>query len=63
MYEISRNRQLALRAAKNSLDKDQATADYEREVAAARENTPLEDKDEELVPEPGSGGSYPSKKK
>ena len=61
MYEISRNRQLALRAAKNSLDKEQATAEYEREVAAARSGDLFED--EELVPEPGTGGSFPSKKK
>lgn len=36
MYEITRNRALANRAAKNSLDKEQAQSEYERDVAAAR---------------------------
>jgi hypothetical protein len=39
MYEISRNRALAARAAKNSLDKEKASAEYERQVAAARDDT------------------------
>ena len=63
MYEINRNRQLAQRAAKNSLDKELMTAEYEREVAAAREGRPEEDESEETVPEPGTGGSYTPKKK
>lgn len=37
MYEVSRNRALAKRAGLNSLDKAQATSEYEQEVAAARE--------------------------
>lgn len=36
MYEVSRNRALAKRAAANSLDKVEAESEYEREVAAAR---------------------------
>jgi len=52
MYEINRNRQFALRAAQNSLDKEQAQSDYEREVSAAR-SIPVESEDEEetvLIP-------------
>lgn len=37
MYEVSRNRALAKRAAANSLDKAQAESEYEQEVAKARE--------------------------
>lgn len=37
MYEVSRNRALARRAAVNSLDKELATSEYEQEVAAARQ--------------------------
>lgn len=37
MYEVSRNRALARRAAVNSLDKDQANSEYEQEVAKARQ--------------------------
>lgn len=60
MYEISRNRSLALKAAKNSLDKEQATSEYEREVAAARENAP---EDEDVIPTPGTGKHYIPKEK
>ena len=62
MYEVNRNRALALRAAKNSLDKEQATADYERDVAAARDSQPQEDESEETVPEPGTGKNYSKEK-
>lgn len=58
MYEISRNRQLAMRAAQNSLDKEQATSEYEREVEAARNGQSEDD-----VPLPGTGKSYPVKEK
>ena len=61
MYEISRNRALANRAAKNSLDKEQATADYEREVSAARDGKLEEDESDEAVPEPGTGRNYAKK--
>jgi hypothetical protein len=62
MYEITRNRSLALRAAKNSLDKEQATAEYEREVAAARDGKPQDDdEDDEVVPAPGTGKNYKEK--
>ncbi len=37
MYEVSRNRALARRAAVNSLDKELANSEYEQEVAKARE--------------------------
>lgn len=37
MYEISRNRALAKRVAMNTLDKQEATTQYELDVAAARE--------------------------
>lgn len=65
MYEIIRNRSLALRAATNSLDKEQATSEYERKVAAARDNVPAEgvDEDEDTVPAPGTGKNYTSKEK
>jgi hypothetical protein len=56
MYEITRNRQLASRAAKNSLDKEQATSEYEQEVAAARAGN-------ESVPAPSSGSNYTPKGK
>ena len=56
IYEITRNRQLASRAAKNSLDKEQAATEYERQVAEAREQS-----DTELVPTPGTGKSYTPK--
>lgn len=36
MYEVSRNRALARRVAVNSLDKEQATSEYEQEVAKER---------------------------
>lgn len=57
MYEISRNRQLANRAAKNSLDKEQATAEYEKAVANARNNEP------EKVPASGTESNYTPKGK
>jgi hypothetical protein len=65
MYEITRNRQLASRAAKNSLDKEQATSEYEQEVAAARNKvTVREDQpDEEAVPAPSTGSNYTPKGK
>lgn len=44
MYEISRNRALASRAAKNSLDKEKSTAEYERQVAAARDEDTAKEK-------------------
>lgn len=62
MYEVNRNRALALRAAKNSLDKEQATADYERDVAAARDGA-VDDEEDETVPEPGTGKNYSAKGK
>jgi hypothetical protein len=55
MYEITRNRHLAARAAANSLDKEKATSEYEQEVAAARAGT-------ESAPAPGTGGNFPSAK-
>jgi len=55
MYEISRNRNLARKAANNSLDKDLAISEYERDVAAARSGTPTDDEDEETVPAPSTG--------
>jgi hypothetical protein len=58
MYEITRNRQLALRAAQNSLDKEQATSEYEREVAAARSGKSDDSEDDEKVPAPGTGKNY-----
>jgi hypothetical protein len=56
MYEITRNRQLASRAAKNSLDKEQATSEYEQEVAAARAGN-------ESAPAPSTGSNYTPKGK
>lgn len=61
MYEVNRNRQLALRAAQNSLDKEAATSEYERDVAAARNGSPSEDDDE--APAPGTGKNYDPKEK
>ncbi|HUD10270.1 MAG TPA: hypothetical protein VMR28_01210 [Candidatus Saccharimonadales bacterium] len=63
MYEIGRNRKLALRAAQNSLDKEQATADYERDVANARSPQPDDDEDDETIPEPSTGKNYTPKEK
>lgn len=57
MYEVSRNRALAKRVAVNSLDKEQATSDYELEVAKARQKLAEgEDADEEDTPEKGKRG-------
>jgi hypothetical protein len=67
MYEITRNRALAQRAAKNSLDKEQATAEYEREVSAARagsDKAPFaQEFSDDDIPAPGTGKNYPSKSK
>lgn len=60
MYEISRNRKLAVRAGANSLDKEQATSEYERQVAAAREKTLVH---EDEMPAPGTGKTYTPKEK
>ena len=64
MYEISRNRAMAQRAAKNSLDKQQATDDYERQVRDAQDSLENGDdsEDDELVPEPGTGTNFTPKK-
>ncbi len=43
MYEISRNQQLAAKAANNSLDKELAMSEYEQAVASARQGEPEED--------------------
>ena len=72
MYEIGRNRALAVSAANNSLDKAQATTEYEQEVAAAMGNTPDdtdddEDEDDEddfeddTPPAPGTGKTVKTK--
>lgn len=54
MYEVSRNRALARRAAVNSLDKEQANSEYEQEVAQARQKLATgEDGDDEELPEQG----------
>ena len=59
MYEITRNRNLAMRAAKNSLDKEQAQGEYEREVAAARSGKADDDsEDDDQPPAPGTGKNY-----
>lgn len=55
MYEIARNRQLAAKASKNSLDKTAALSEYEQAVAAARAG--------EQTPEPGTGTTYTPKGK
>jgi len=57
MYEISRNRKLAVRAANNSLDKEKALSEYEQAVAKARGGVP-DDEDDETVPAPGTGKNY-----
>lgn len=62
MYEISRNRALANRAAKNSLDKEQAQSEYEREVAKARDGG-VDDEADETIPAPGTGKNYSAKEK
>lgn len=48
MYEVSRNRALARRAATNMLDKELATSEYEREVAAERAKIMDSEDDEEF---------------
>lgn len=55
MYEVQRNRALAKRAAANSLDKAQATTEYEQEVAEARAklNSQSDDTDDEDTAETG----------
>ena len=64
MYEISRNRALARRVAVNTLDKEEATSQYEQQVAAERaklvdqemadEDAALKDEfDEDDTPEKG----------
>ena len=53
MYEVARNRQLAVKAANNSLDKEEALNEYEQAVAKARGS----------VPEPGTGSNYTPKSK
>lgn len=55
MYEIARNRQLAEKAATNSLDKAAASNEYEQAVAAARQKN--------QDPAPGTGANYTPKKK
>ncbi len=58
MYELSRNRQIAQKAANNSLDKETALSEYEQRVAAARQTVP----DEEDVPTtPPRGPGRPPK--
>lgn len=57
MYEVSRNRALANRAAMNSLDKEQATSDYEQEVAKARQERSTFNDDED-TPSKGRGGRH-----
>jgi hypothetical protein len=57
MYEVSRNRALANRAAVNSLDKEQATSDYEQEVAKARQERSTFNDDED-IPSKGRGGRH-----
>ena len=63
MYEITRNRKLAIKAQNNSLDKEKALSDYERQVAAARSGQPDDDEDDETVPEPSTGKNYTPKGK
>jgi hypothetical protein len=56
MYEIARNRQLAVKAASNSFDKIAATSEYEQAVAAARAKA-------EAAPAPGTGTTFTPKGK
>lgn len=56
MYEIARNRQIAEKAAANSLDKSAAISEYEQAVAAARLR-------QEEAPAPGKGSNYTPKGK
>jgi hypothetical protein len=64
MYEITRNRALATRAAKNSFDKEKANAEYERQVEAARDQGSDDfDEDDDSDPAPGTGKTVPSKEK
>jgi len=58
MYEIARNRQLAVKAANNSLDKEQALSEYEQAVAKARGG-----RSADALPEPGTGKHVPTKEK
>lgn len=44
MYEIQRNRALATKAQANSLDKAEATAEYERQVAEERQKALKDEK-------------------
>ncbi len=55
MYEIARNRQLATRASSNSLDKANATNEYEQAVANARTA--------KKAPAAGTGSNYTPKAK
>lgn len=57
MYEIARNRQLAAKAATNSLDKATAISEYEQAVAAARAGAQTDE-----TPAPGTGKTYTPKK-
>jgi len=57
MYEIARNRQMAAKAATNSLDKATATAEYEQKVTAARSGAQVDE-----PPAPGTGTNYTPKK-
>lgn len=55
MYEISRNRALARRAAVNSLDREQAISEYEQEVAMARQKLTGSDGDDDDDDTPEKG--------
>lgn len=61
MYEATRNRQIALKAAANSLDKTAAVSQYEQDVANARAKVSAPE--DYTPPAPGTGRSYPSKEK
>ena len=58
MYEIARNRQIAEKAATNSLDKATAMSEYEQKVSAARNGAQSDE-----TPEPGTGKTYTPKEK
>ena len=56
MYEVGRNRKLAVKAQSNSLAKETALSEYEQAVAKARSG-------ESGVPEAGTGANYTPKEK
>lgn len=58
MYEIARNRQMAAKAATNSLDKTTAVSEYEQAVAKARTGVQPDE-----PPAPGTGAKYTPKSK